>query len=90
MARPPEPDAPKPLAHGADVQAIEVLDAYLDWCQKHRATRTYAWYRENIQRFSDALPDDLKVNERKPYQLTRAMDPSMLSRVYTRVQQDPE
>jgi integrase len=73
MARPPEPRA-RHVAHGADTQAIEILDAYLDWCQKHKAARTYAWYRENIQIFSDALPDGLKVTDLKPYHLTRAMD----------------
>jgi integrase len=73
MARPPEPGA-RPVAHGPDVQAIEILDAYLDWCEKHKAARTYAWYRENIQKFSDALPEHLKVTDLKPYHLTRAMD----------------
>jgi hypothetical protein len=22
-----------------------IVDAYLDWCQKHRAADTYEWYR---------------------------------------------
>jgi integrase len=73
MARPPEEPA-KPLAPGPDVQAIEILDAYLDWCQKHRAARTYAWNRENIQRFTSSLPDGLKVADLKPFHITRAMD----------------
>jgi len=72
MARPPEAD--RPVAPGPDVQVIEILDAYLDWCQKHKAERTYEWSRENIQRFANALPDGLKVAELKPYHLTRAMD----------------
>ena len=46
MANPPKPDEPRPLAPGPDAEAIEILDAYLDWCQKHKAARTYAWYRE--------------------------------------------
>jgi site-specific recombinase XerD len=58
---------PRPLRHRDP-------DAYLDWCQKHKAARTYAWYRENIQEFSDALPDGLKVADLKPYHATRAMD----------------
>jgi hypothetical protein len=72
MARPPEEE--KPVAPGPDVEAIEILDAYLDWCHKHKAARTYAWYRENIQRFVKSLPDGLKVTELKPYHLTRALD----------------
>ena len=28
---------------------VSVLDAFLDWCQKHRAPRTYDWYRDYLQ-----------------------------------------
>lgn len=73
MARPPE-EKDKPISHGPDTEALEVLDAYLDWCQKHRAARTYDWNRENIQRFASSLPDGLKVTDLRPYHLTRAMD----------------
>lgn len=75
MARPPEePEKPR-LPTGPDAEAIEVLDAFLDWCQRNKAARTYAWYRENIQKFASALPDGLKVSELKPYHLTKAMEP---------------
>jgi integrase len=75
MARPPEePEKPR-LPTGPDAEAIEVLDAFLDWCQRNNAARTYAWYRENIQRFVSALPDGLKVSELKRYHLTNAMEP---------------
>jgi integrase len=74
MARPPEPER-TPVPTGPDVQVIEILDAFLDWCQKHKAERTYDWSRENIQRFANALPDGLKVADLKPYHLTRAMEP---------------
>src|SRR6516164_9087924 len=33
----------------------EILDKYLDWCKKHRAERTYDWYRDHIQSFLDSL-----------------------------------
>jgi len=75
MARPPEqPERPR-IPTGPDAEAIEVLDAFLDWCQRNKAKRTYQWYRENIQRFVAALPDGLKASELKPYHLTRAMEP---------------
>src|SRR5262249_14022270 len=74
MARPPEPERAS-LPTGPDVQVIEILDAFLDWCQRHKAERTYKWSRENIQRFVDALPDGLKVADLKPYHLTKAMEP---------------
>lgn len=76
MANPPKPEEEvRPIAHGPGVEAIEVCDAYLDWCQKNKAARTYEWYRENIQKFVSALPDGLKVSDLKPYHLTRAMEP---------------
>ncbi len=74
MARPPE-EKEKPLTPGPGVLAVTILDAYLDWCQKHRAARTYEWNRENIQRFADALPGGLKAAEVRPYHVTRGMDP---------------
>jgi hypothetical protein len=37
MAKPPEPD--RPIAPGPDIQVIEVLDAFLGWCQRHKAAR---------------------------------------------------
>jgi integrase len=74
MARPPQEEKGG-HSPGRDIQAIEVMDAYLDWCQKHKAKRTYEWSQENIQRFANALPAGLKVTDLKPYHLTRAMDP---------------
>jgi site-specific recombinase XerD len=73
MARPPEPEQPA-LPTGPDVLAIEILDAFLDWCQKHRAERTYQWYRENIQKLVSALPRRLRAADLKPYHLTVALD----------------
>jgi integrase len=74
MARPPEEKA-RPFPVGPAASAIEILDAFLDWCQHHKAARTYAWYRENLQRFAEALPKGLKVAELKPFHVTRAMEP---------------
>jgi len=74
MARPPE-EKEKPPVSGPDVLAVEILDAYLDWCKNNKAERTYEWALENIQRFAQALPKGLKVSELKPYHLTTAMEP---------------
>jgi integrase len=72
MARPPEPE-PK-LAPGPDVQAVEILDAFLDWCQKHKAPRTYDWYRDFYRHLAATLPPALKVVDLKPFHLTRAQE----------------
>ena len=73
MSRPPAPV--QAFATGPDAEAVQVMDAFLEWCQKNKAPRTYEWSRENIQRFATALPSGLKVTELKPYHLTKAMEP---------------
>jgi integrase len=34
----------------------DVLDKYLEWCQKHRAQRTYEWYRDHFRDFKEHSP----------------------------------
>jgi integrase len=66
------PVAPPPAG---DTQAVAtVLDEFLDWISRHKAPRTYAWYRENIQRFLDGIPPTLTVAELKPFHVTQALD----------------
>jgi integrase len=72
MAKPPEPD--RPLTPGPDIQVNEILDAFLDWCQKHKAPRTYNLYRDFFRHFVAMLPPALKVTDLKAYHLTQAMD----------------
>jgi len=36
---------------------VEELDAFLDWCLKHRAKRTFESYEERIKSFLDSLAD---------------------------------
>lgn len=70
MARPPE--AAKSSPPGDSVASI--LDAYLDWCQKHRATRTYDWYRDYLQSFAESIPLDLTVARLKPIHVQQWVD----------------
>ena len=51
-----------------------VFDEFLEWASRHKAPRTYAWYRENIQKFLDGIPKALTVGELKPFHLTKAME----------------
>lgn len=64
--RPAEPTATPRLV-------VQILDEFLDWADKHKAPRTYGWYKENIQRFIDRIPPGLTVAELKPFHVTRAM-----------------
>ena len=38
---------------GAWADDADDLDEFLEWASRHKAPRTYAWYRENVQRFLD-------------------------------------
>jgi hypothetical protein len=50
---PPPPSVP---AEGG-ISVAEVFDKFLDWTQKHRAPRTYDWYKDYIQDFLDTLKE---------------------------------
>jgi integrase/recombinase XerD len=50
-----------------------LIDKFLDWCQKHRATETYEWYRDLLQKFAKTYPD-LAVGELKPFHVQEWID----------------
>ncbi len=43
----------KPVA--AD-SVVAIIDAFLDWTSKHRASATYEWYRLRLQGFCESIP----------------------------------
>lgn len=52
-----------------------ILDEFLEWTSRNKAARTYAWYKENIQKFLDGIPKGLLVADLKPFHVTKAMEP---------------
>jgi integrase len=64
-------DEPVP-AIGDSVVAI--LDSYLEWCLKHRAPRTFDWYRDYLQSFARSIPRDLTVERLKPIHVQQWAD----------------
>jgi integrase len=54
----------------------EILDKYLDWCQKHRAPRTFEWYRDHIQCFLNSLKGaaSTPVVDLKPFHVVEWAD----------------
>ncbi len=48
-----QPDTPQAQVDSSSV--VGVLDAFLDWCQKHKAGRTYDWYRDYLESFGRHL-----------------------------------
>lgn len=61
-----------PAVIGESVLAL--VDAYLEWCQNHRAPDTYEWYRWRLQLFCDVISPDLTVQELKPFHVQEWID----------------
>ena len=53
---------------------LAVLDAFLDWCQKHRAPRTYDWYLDYLESFARSLPAGLTVAQLRPIHVQQWVD----------------
>jgi len=59
----------------ADPHLVTVLDAFLDWCLRHREKRTYETYKERIQEFVGALADKaMLARDLRPYHLQQWVD----------------
>jgi integrase len=56
---------PRPKA-AASYSLAAIIDAFLEWSQKHRSPDTYEWYRYRLQRFIERYPD-LLVSDLRPY-----------------------
>ena len=70
MARPPE----KRSLPGPNAPAVEIIDAFLEWCQVNRDRLTYEAYRRRLQAFVNAIPPAIGYANLKPNHVTRVMD----------------
>ena len=52
---------------------LAIIDAFLDWVQKHRSPETFEWYRYRLQRFAQKHPD-LRVGDLKPFHAQKWVD----------------
>jgi integrase/recombinase XerC len=43
------------VASDDTLSTFELFEKYLAWCEKHRAGRTFEWYRDHIQSFVEHL-----------------------------------
>jgi integrase len=66
--KPPEPPPVNPTF------AVEVIDTFLDWVERHKAPRTYEWYVRHCQLFSESIGKDMAVAELRPRHLTELCD----------------
>jgi integrase len=52
---------------------LAIIDAFLDWCEKHRSPDTYEWYRYRLQRFAETYPD-LSAGRLRPFHVQQWLD----------------
>jgi len=53
---------------------LGVLDAFLDWCQNHKAGRTYDWYRDYLESFARTIPQGMTTARLKPFHVQQWLD----------------
>jgi hypothetical protein len=74
MGRGPEENPSLPAASSLrPALVVEVLDQFLDWCERTNAKRTYEFNREKIQQFVSRIPRDLAVEDLRLFHVTRAL-----------------
>jgi hypothetical protein len=52
---------------------LTIIDAFLDWCQNHRAPDTYEWYRYRLEQFARRYPD-LNTADLRPFHVQEWLD----------------
>jgi hypothetical protein len=55
----------------AGVPVVRLLDAALDWMEKRRAPKTYAWYKNHLNSFAASIDASLSVADLKPLHVTK-------------------
>jgi integrase len=50
-----------------------LIDAFLEWCHRHRSPHTYEWYRYRLQRFIERYPT-LTVQQLRPFHVQEWVD----------------
>lgn len=58
----------------ASGSVLAVVDAFLDWCEKHRAEDTYLWYKQRLQVFAEHIPSHLACSGLKPFHVLEWVD----------------
>jgi integrase len=66
-----QPEAAAPVSTES---ALSILDAFLEWCEKHKASRTYDWYRTYLESFARTLPPGIAATGLKPYHVEEWLD----------------
>lgn len=64
--------APPPSFDSALV--VTVIDAFLDYVEKHRSADTYRWYKDRPNGSCRSIPSDLTVKALKPFHVQKWVD----------------
>lgn len=57
-----------------EVSVAKLLDASLDWMQKHRSAKTFSWYRDHLISFAKSIGAGLKITDLRPFHVTDWLD----------------
>jgi hypothetical protein len=60
-----------------------IVDAFLEWVEKHRSPETYEWYRYRLQRFCERYPD-ICTGDLRPFHVQQWVDSYSISRTTKR------
>lgn len=79
-------NAPAPQSPQNGLTLAELFDKYLDWCQKHRETRTYDGYVWHLQKFLDHLKTaaTLPALDLRPFHVNEYLDVHEWGQTYRR------
>ena len=53
---------------------VVIVDEFLDWCEKHRATHTYRWYKDRLASFCKTIDAALTAGQLKPHHVQKWVD----------------
>lgn len=76
LSLPPEVRTPQVSTSTAGLTVADVFERFLDWVEKHRAPRTYDWYKEHIQSFTNTLAkaSEMPVSDLRPFYVVEWAD----------------
>src|SRR5262245_40361095 len=59
---------------GPNVGVCDILAAFLEWTEKHKAPATYQWYQKYCESFAKRVGKRLLVRDLKPFHVTDWLD----------------
>ena len=63
-----------PVVQNSSKLVVVVVDAFLDYVEKHLAADTYRWYKDRLVQFCNFIPSTLTVHELKPFHVQQWID----------------